>query len=129
VTEIREDRRVVLLAGYISCPGRSRPRVMGEFTNKRLTDIVAITDAAIILVLNAVLLLQTFRVNIPGLLNTNRNQAQLSVDGYTLLSVTSPAGRMVRRPCSNFGIAPCVLSHTIFVSISKYPCAIRFRIK
>ena len=47
-----------------------RRDIMGEFTNKRLTDIVTIADTAIILVLSAVLLLQTFRVNIPGLPNS-----------------------------------------------------------
>jgi hypothetical protein len=41
--------------------------IVGEFTNKQLTDVVAIVGTAIILVLNVVLLLQTFGVNIPGL--------------------------------------------------------------
>jgi manganese transport protein len=44
-----------------------RRDIMGEFTNRRLTDILAIGGTAIILVLNAVLLLQTFGVPIPGL--------------------------------------------------------------
>lgn len=44
-----------------------RRDLMGEFTNNRLTDIVAIVGTAIIFVLNAVLLLQTFDVPIPGL--------------------------------------------------------------
>ncbi len=42
-------------------------RIMGEFANSRLTDVAAIVGTAIILVLNVVLLLQTFGVNIPGL--------------------------------------------------------------
>jgi manganese transport protein len=41
--------------------------IMGEFANSRLTDVVAIIGTAIILVLNVVLLLQTFGVPIPGL--------------------------------------------------------------
>jgi manganese transport protein len=41
--------------------------IMGEFANNRLTDVAAIVGTAIILVLNAVLLLQTFGVPIPGL--------------------------------------------------------------
>ncbi|TLU73997.1 Nramp family divalent metal transporter [Lichenicoccus roseus] len=45
---------------------RSRA-VMGPFANNRLTDIAAIGGSVIILFLNAVLLLQTFGVPIPGL--------------------------------------------------------------
>ena len=41
--------------------------LMGEFANGRLTDIAAIVGTVIILCLNAVLLLQTFGVPIPGL--------------------------------------------------------------
>ena len=44
-----------------------RRDVMGEFANGRWTDIAAIGATAIILSLNAVLLLQTFGVAIPGL--------------------------------------------------------------
>jgi manganese transport protein len=44
-----------------------RRDIMGEFVNNPLTGIVAIVGTAIILVLNAVLLLQTFGVPIPGL--------------------------------------------------------------
>lgn len=42
-------------------------KIMGNFINNRLTDIVAIVGTIIILCLNAVLLLQTFGVSIPGL--------------------------------------------------------------
>ena len=45
---------------------RSRA-IMGEFANKRLTDVAAIIGAVVILCLNVVLLLQTFGVAIPGL--------------------------------------------------------------
>jgi manganese transport protein len=44
-----------------------RRDIMGEFTNGRLTDITAVVGTFIILVLNVVLLLQTFGVPIPGL--------------------------------------------------------------
>ncbi|MGB8418991.1 Nramp family divalent metal transporter [Paraburkholderia sp.] len=44
-----------------------RKDIMGEFANNLLTDIAAIAGTVIILVLNLVLLLQTFGVNIPGL--------------------------------------------------------------
>jgi manganese transport protein len=44
-----------------------RRDIMGEFTNGRLTDITAVVGTFIILVLNVVLLLQTFGVYIPGL--------------------------------------------------------------
>ncbi|MFM0206327.1 Nramp family divalent metal transporter [Paraburkholderia sediminicola] len=44
-----------------------RRDIMGEFANGRLTDIAAIAGTVIILVLNLVLLVQTFGVNIPGL--------------------------------------------------------------
>jgi manganese transport protein len=40
---------------------------MGQFANSRVTDIAAITGATIVLLLNAILLLQTFGVAIPGL--------------------------------------------------------------
>jgi manganese transport protein len=43
------------------------PAIMGSFANKRLLDIAAIVGAVIILCLNAVLLLQTFGVPVPGL--------------------------------------------------------------
>ena len=41
--------------------------IMGEFVNGRLMDVAAIAGAVIVLVLNVVLLLQTFGVPIPGL--------------------------------------------------------------
>jgi manganese transport protein len=41
--------------------------IMGSFANRKLTDVLAIVGATIVLILNAVLLLQTFGVNIPGL--------------------------------------------------------------
>jgi manganese transport protein len=44
-----------------------RRDIMGAFVNSRLTDMVAITGSAVILALNALLLLQTFGVTIPGL--------------------------------------------------------------
>jgi manganese transport protein len=44
-----------------------RRDIMGEFVNSRLIDVVAIAGAAVILALNAVLLLQTFGVPIAGL--------------------------------------------------------------
>ena len=44
-----------------------RRDIMGEFTNSRLTDVAAIAGTVVILILNAVLLLQTFGVAIPGL--------------------------------------------------------------
>jgi len=43
------------------------PAIMGNFANKRLLDIAAIVGTVIILCLNAVLLLQTFGVPVPGL--------------------------------------------------------------
>ena len=44
-----------------------RRDIMGEFANSRLTDMAAIVGTVVILCLNAVLLLQTFGVPIPGL--------------------------------------------------------------
>src|SRR5271165_852483 len=44
-----------------------RRDIMGEFANRRLTDVAAVLGTAIVLVLNVVLLLQTFGVPIPGL--------------------------------------------------------------
>jgi manganese transport protein len=44
-----------------------RKDIMGAFVNSRLTNIAAVVGALLILALNAVLLLQTFGVNIPGL--------------------------------------------------------------
>jgi manganese transport protein len=44
-----------------------RRDIMGEFANSRATDIAAIAGAAVVLLLNVVLLLQTFGVGIPGL--------------------------------------------------------------
>jgi manganese transport protein len=44
-----------------------RPDIMGQFANRRLTDVAAVLGTAIVLALNLVLLLQTFGVPIPGL--------------------------------------------------------------
>lgn len=44
-----------------------RRDIMGDFANRRLTDVVAILGTVIVLALNVVLLLQTFGVPIPGL--------------------------------------------------------------
>lgn len=44
-----------------------RRDIMGEFANSRLTDAAAITGTVVVLCLNALLLLQTFGVPIPGL--------------------------------------------------------------
>jgi manganese transport protein len=44
-----------------------RKDIMGAFANSRLTNIAAVVGAVLILTLNAILLLQTFGVNIPGL--------------------------------------------------------------
>lgn len=44
-----------------------RRAIMGEFVNGRLTDAAAVTGMAVILLLNAVLLVQTFGIPIPGL--------------------------------------------------------------
>lgn len=44
-----------------------RVDIMGSFANGKLTDVLAIVGTAIVLILNAVLLLQTFGVDIPGL--------------------------------------------------------------
>jgi len=44
-----------------------RRDIMGAFANSRLTNAVAVTGTAAVLLLNAVLLLQTFGVAIPGL--------------------------------------------------------------
>jgi manganese transport protein len=46
-----------------------RKDIMGAFANSRLTNIAAVVGALLILALNAILLLQTFGVNIPGLPN------------------------------------------------------------
>jgi manganese transport protein len=45
----------------------SRTDIMGSFTNSRLTRIVAVVGCAVVLILNLVLILQTFGVAIPGL--------------------------------------------------------------
>ncbi len=42
-------------------------KLMGEFANRRITDILAIAGSIIVLSLNCVLLAQTFGVEIPGL--------------------------------------------------------------
>jgi manganese transport protein len=44
-----------------------RKDLMGAFANTRLTNVAAIAGTLLILALNAILLLQTFGVNIPGL--------------------------------------------------------------
>jgi manganese transport protein len=44
-----------------------RADIMGQFANGRLTTIAAIVATAVVLLLNAVLILQTFGVPIPGL--------------------------------------------------------------
>jgi manganese transport protein len=44
-----------------------RKDIMGAFANTRLTNIAAVVGALLILTLNAILLLQTFGVSIPGL--------------------------------------------------------------
>src|SRR5208283_4411922 len=44
-----------------------RKDIMGAFANSRLTNVAAVVGAFLILALNAILLLQTFGVNIPGL--------------------------------------------------------------
>ena len=44
-----------------------RADIMGQFTNGRLTNIAAIAGTAVVLGLNAFLILQTFGVPIPGL--------------------------------------------------------------
>ena len=43
-----------------------RRDIMGEFANGRLTDLAAITGACVVLVLNTILLLQSFGIPIPG---------------------------------------------------------------
>ncbi|MEF2073151.1 Nramp family divalent metal transporter [Consotaella aegiceratis] len=44
-----------------------RRDIMGEFANGRMTSLVALVGATVVLALNAVLLLQTFSLPIPGL--------------------------------------------------------------
>jgi manganese transport protein len=44
-----------------------RKDIMGDFANSRLTNIAAVVGALLILTLNAILLLQAFGVDIPGL--------------------------------------------------------------
>jgi manganese transport protein len=44
-----------------------RKDIMGAFANSRLTNVAAIVGAVLILSLNAILLLQTFGLDIPGL--------------------------------------------------------------
>jgi manganese transport protein len=44
-----------------------RRDIMGAFANSRLTNVAAVVGALLILTLNAILLLQTFGVDIPGL--------------------------------------------------------------
>jgi manganese transport protein len=44
-----------------------RKDIMGAFANSRLTNVAAVVGAVLILTLNAILLLQTFGISIPGL--------------------------------------------------------------
>jgi manganese transport protein len=44
-----------------------RKDIMGDFANSRLTNVAAVAGALLILTLNAILLMQTFGVNIPEL--------------------------------------------------------------
>jgi manganese transport protein len=44
-----------------------RPDIMGSFANGRLTNVAAVAGAVVVLLLNTVLLIQTFGVPIPGL--------------------------------------------------------------
>jgi manganese transport protein len=44
-----------------------RADIMGQFVNSRLTDITAMVATAVVLLLNAILILQTLGVPIPGL--------------------------------------------------------------
>ncbi|HEY1942257.1 MAG TPA: Nramp family divalent metal transporter [Roseiarcus sp.] len=44
-----------------------RADIMGPFVNSRLMDVLAIVGSAFVIILNAVLLLQTFGISIPGL--------------------------------------------------------------
>ena len=44
-----------------------RKAIMGAFANSRLTNVAAIAGTLLILTLNAILLLQAFGVEIPGL--------------------------------------------------------------
>jgi manganese transport protein len=43
-----------------------RQDIMGKFTNSRLTNLLAITGTTVILLLNALLLIQAFGVAIPA---------------------------------------------------------------
>jgi manganese transport protein len=45
----------------------SRSDIMGEFVNRRRTTIAAVVCATVVLILNVVLILQTFGMPIPGL--------------------------------------------------------------
>ena len=45
----------------------ARADVMGEFANSQLTNVAALAGAVAVLLLNLVLLLQTFGVSVPGL--------------------------------------------------------------
>ena len=44
-----------------------RADIMGQFVNSRLTNITAMVATAVVLLLNAILILQTLGVAIPGL--------------------------------------------------------------
>jgi manganese transport protein len=46
-----------------------RKDIMGAFANSRLTNVAAVVGTIAILTLNAILLLQTFGVDVPGLPN------------------------------------------------------------
>lgn len=43
-----------------------RPDIMGEFANSRITQVVAVIGTAIVLLLNAVLIVQSCGIPIPG---------------------------------------------------------------
>jgi manganese transport protein len=44
-----------------------RADIMGQFTNSRLTQLAALIGTGVVLLLNILLILQTFGVPIPGL--------------------------------------------------------------
>ena len=43
-----------------------RPDIMGEFANSRITQVAAVIGTAIVLLLNAVLIVQSCGIPIPG---------------------------------------------------------------
>jgi len=44
-----------------------RADIMGQFANSRLTQVVAVVATVLVLLLNILLIVQTFGVSIPGL--------------------------------------------------------------